>query len=98
MSKEIEFQEVMWAEQVPDVYIGAKCDEIKPQWLGCAKGDKDGTGPIGDAHGRLILDCKTFPAGSKVVISEPICPKCNVMASCCACGFDWEEWAKVRFS
>lgn len=94
--------ETMWAEQAPDVYDGPNCDQQRPDWRGSAMGDKDGTQ---ESIGNLIeLKADTFPAGTKVVISVPICPECEESSDLankdgkCDCGFDWKEWAGAEYS
>lgn len=73
MGEPIERREVMWAEMKPYVYGGDSCEEHEPQWDSYAAGDKDGdcsTDP-------LTLDPILFPPGTKVVVSEPVCPQCH---------------------
>ena len=69
----IDRKETMWATMVPDVYGGETCDKIVPRWDTYAAGDKDGA----FIHEPLQLDPRTFPPGTKIVISEPVCPTCD---------------------
>jgi hypothetical protein len=96
--KKIEFFTVMNAEQYPDCYGGKNFDEHEPMWKMYAEGDKDSVHQTED----IILDPKLFPAGTKVIVQEPICPKCDTPASCCIasenCSFDWKEWADIEFA
>ena len=94
---ELEYFNVMRAEQKPDVYGGKNCDEHLPRWEAFAEGDMDS-----DFLEEISLDPKQFPAGTKVVVMEPVCPECNCNASVCQavgeCKFDWREWAELRYS
>ena len=97
--------ETMWAEQKPDLYGGKSGDEVVPQWESFAEGDKQ------SSTDRIIaLDARCFPPGTKVVVSEPVCPKCErprwperngaevtFPARCEECGFDWRAWEEERY-
>lgn len=105
---EIAMRETMWAEMKPDCYGGASCDQILPRWSTYAAGDKDGD----DSMRALQLAARTFPPGTKVVISEPVCPTCgetrcvkspvpkrgSIFEEKCSCGFDWEAWTIAQYS
>lgn len=102
----MEFRETMRAQQAPDVYDGPECNQHRPRWIGAAEGDKDGDGPIGET---LELAAKTFPPGTKVSVSEPVCPRCHEVPALmnlpgqsgqweCGCDFDWKNWAEEEFS
>lgn len=105
----IERQEIMWAEMRPDCYGGDECDQIVPGWRCYASGDK---GDAEDGILALELAARTFPPGTKVVISEPTCPQCHELRSAqfplpvegpiyrgsCTCGFDWDAWVLNEFS
>lgn len=103
MAKKLEYLEVMWAEQKPDVYSGPNCDEHRPDWYGGALGDKGGS-----EGGMDVVELKAehFPAGTKIVISVPLCPECGDSADLghfskdqkCDCGFDWKKWADGEYS
>jgi hypothetical protein len=107
MSDKSKLRETMWAEMTPDCYGGATCDKIVPRWYAHADGDRDG-----DYEGTLKLASRTFPPGTKIVISEPLCPKCEALrepiyptpkrgplySGKCECGFDWDEWTLEQFS
>ena len=100
-------EEIMWAEMAPDVYGGENCDEIVPMWIGCGEGEKDGEEKLGDV---LELSAKTFPPGTTVIISVPVCEgefagsACDPNADfakdgkCQICGFDWKQWTLDRYS
>lgn len=101
----LEMHETMWAEMSPDVYDGPNCDQIRPRWEASAEGDKGGA----DFIDILELDAKTFPPGTRVIISVPDCPECFESADFafdsrtmtmgkCSCGFDWNEWARDEYS
>jgi hypothetical protein len=97
----------MWAEMKPDMYGGETCDQIRPRWRCYALGDKDS-----DYTAILTLDARTFPPGTKVIISEPVCPQCDEVRSPqypipdhgaifegpCRCGFDWDGWVAGEYS
>ena len=102
---DITFTETMWAEMRPDVYRGENLDEHKPQWTGWAVGD---TGEE-TINGDMELSPGHFPAGTKVSLSVPLCPKCgdssdiywdhdNGKSKDCGCGFSWKEWAEEQYS
>lgn len=105
---DLEMRETMWAEMKPDCYDGEECDQIKPVWSAYADGDKEGEDAVGD----LELLANNFPPGTKVVISEPCCPKCDeprwpnlpkqdgipLYSGPCGCGFDWDEWVLNQYS
>ena len=56
----------------PDCYGGRSFAELRPRWWGYAEGDKEG-----DYTKNLQLASVTFPPGTKVVVHEPVCPKCG---------------------
>ena len=92
------YHEIMWSSQKPDVYDGPACDGIRPDWECFSEGDKDGPGSIG---GDMTLAAEHFPAGTKMVISVPCCPQCDCPAdhesTVCDCGFDWAKWTREEF-
>lgn len=87
-------REIMWCELKVDCYNGPCCNEHRHVWHGFGDGDKDG-GEIGEL---LMLAATGFPAGTKIVISIPVCPECGEDAELCRCGFDWHSWAEERYS
>lgn len=101
-------RETMWAEMKPYCYGGASCDQILPRWDAYADGDMDSD----DSLRTLNLNARTFPPGTRVVISEPVCPNCgegrdvifprpkrgSLFAPKCDCGFDWGAWTRDQFS
>lgn len=98
----IKYREIMRAEQSPDVYDGPNCDQHRARWVGSAEGDMDGDGEISDT---IALSAATFPPGTRVAISVPLCPDCGESADVandqtekCECGFDWKAWANDRYS
>ena len=90
-------QDYITAEMKPDIYDGEKCDQIRPRWWAYADGDMDG-----DFINTLDFDAKQFPAGTMVVLSLPVCPKCDQTVELCEhddhCDFDWEEWVQNEYS
>lgn len=99
----LELRKTMWAEQKPDVYYGSNCDQHHSQWFGGTQSDKGSEESIGNC---LRLTAETFPPGTKIVISEPVCPNCNEVPTkisnknkwVCECDFDWEHWATQIFA
>lgn len=97
----MEYTNTMWFEMKPDVYGGEDMNQHIPMWNGYADGDKqDDT-----SKDPLIFDPKLYPPGTKIVVSEPLCPICNeVYANCIvrsghnACTFDWKQWAEEQYS
>lgn len=104
----LKLRETMWAEQSPDVYGGEKSDEIVPLWSCRSENDKGDS----DTIETLQLAARTFPPGTQVWISEPLCPQCDeprqlkfpiprhgpTFAAKCDCGFDWDEWTRDQYS
>lgn len=99
--EEMKYTETMWFEMKPNIYGGENLDEHIPMWNGYADGDKqDDT-----TTDSLIFDPKDFPPGTKIVISEPVCPKCNEVYQNCivrsqnnGCDFDWKNWTEEQYS
>ena len=96
MSVELKYRPVMWAEMKPDVYGGKKLDKHIPMWESWADGDMEsGTEKV------VSLAAKHFPPGTKIVISEPECPKCHQVPEMCKhseCDFDWKVWTENEYS
>lgn len=100
MSK-VTYTETAWFEMRPNIYGGKNCDEHVPQWNGYVAGDKqDDT-----CKDPLIFDPKDYPPGTKIIVSEPVCPKCDEVYENCmvrgeeaACNFDWTNWAEDQFN
>ena len=98
----VSYVKTMWAEMKPDVYGGKNADEHIPRWEAFCLGDRGSELSSAD----LILDPKLFPPGTKIEISEPICPKCGEVYQNCMsrgynkdeCDFDWKEWAEDQYS
>ena len=100
---ELGYRETQWAEMKPDCYAGESCDEIAPRWEGFADGDMDG-----DTFDPITMAARTFPPGTRVVVSEPQCPQCQTPAGfalnhetgqmgACECGFDWVQWTREQY-
>lgn len=87
-------RQIMWAEVKVDCYHGANCDQHRPYWYGYADGDKEG----GSMPGPVTLDVTSFPPGTKVTISVPVCQQCGETSETCSCGFDWRKWAEERYA
>lgn len=104
----IESRETIWFTMQPDCYGGKTCDQIVPKWHCYADGDKDSD----YQYQPLLLDPRRFPPGTKIVVSEPVCPQCGDARSPkhpepkrgplfdpkCDCGFDWESWTLNEYS
>lgn len=92
-----DYHTTMWAELSPDVYDGETCDQVRPRWHGYADGDMDS-----DYSDTLEFDSKHFPPGTKVLVQEPLCPKCGQIPELCrsdeCCDFDWDAWIEDRYS
>lgn len=103
------YTETTTAEMKPDCYGGKTCDQIVPRWWTYADGDKED----GYEYEPLRLDARTFPPGTKISISEPVCPGCGetrspkfprpkkgqpLYAGPCDCGFDWDAWVLGQYS
>lgn len=105
---EIKRRETMRAEMKPDLYGGASCDQVASRWWCFAVGDKQGD----FEHEPLKLDARLFPPGTKITITEPVCPDCeeqralimptpkvgSAFAAKCQCGFDWDSWTAGQYS
>ncbi len=93
----IDYRQTMWAEMSPDLYDGENCDQLLPRWHGFAEGDRDS-----DYLETLEFAAKHFPPGTKVLVLEPECPKCQQIPEFCrgddACDFDWDAWTADRYS
>lgn len=57
-----------------DVYCGEKCNKSEPQWNSYCDGDMDSN----ISSKPIILSPLHFPPGTKVSISVPTCPECNL--------------------
>ena len=89
----MKYRETQRAEMSPDIYAGENCDQVRPRWAVSAEGDMDS-----DFSDTIEFDAKHFPPGTKVVISEPLCPQCEDLSVLCDCGFDWEGWTRETYS
>ena len=76
----------------PDVYGGKECNEHIPRWMG--QFDEEEIGEIE----TIDFDAKLFPAGTKIYIEVPLCPKCGMEQELCECDFDWKEWVNYEYS
>lgn len=93
------YEPTTWFEMKPDIYGGDNCDQHIPTWDVYSDGDKNST-----SIDKITLDAKDFPPGTKIVISEPVCPKCGMTVGMCMelgtdqCEFDWENWVEEQYS
>lgn len=102
----LEHHETMWAEMQPNMYGGETCDQPVPQWRGYTLDDKEDEGGME----KLELAARTFPPGTLVTITVPLCPQCKQWTADyalnqqtgemgkCECGFDWPNWAGEEYS
>ena len=106
MEKETERErevEIERYEMQPDCYGGKNFDEHIPQWWGYCDGDKqDDT-----TRQSIVFDPKDYPPGTKIVVTSPVCPKCDEVYENCMvrgyggpneCDFDWKKWAEGKYS
>lgn len=86
---DLKYRQTMWAEMKPDLYAGDSCDEVRPLFEGFADGDMDS-----DVSETIEFSAKHFPAGTKILVLEPECPKCHQVPELCrgddCCDFDWD--------
>lgn len=90
-------------EMKPDCYGGERFNEHIPKWWGYSEGDKqDDT-----SEAPLRFDPKDYPPGTKIVLTEPLCPKCGECYQNCMvrgygnqdeCNFDWNQWAEEQYA
>lgn len=107
--QKIRLRESMWAEMAPDLYSGENCDEQRPQWRCLDVGGKGDS----DELETLKLAANTFPPGTIVSVTEPVCPECGnarepnfpinhetgpTFVSKCDCGFDWDRWVGEEYA
>jgi hypothetical protein len=93
---DMNYKEVMRGEMKPDVYDGPECDSIKPYWYMYADGDMDG-----DYVEKILMQAKAFPPGTRIIVQEPCCPKCDMVRELCIaddCDFDWDAWTMDTYS
>ena len=100
--KKINRIETMWAELKADCYCGDNADEHKKYWNCYAVGDKQDD----DCSEPIVLDAELFPVGTKVIVLEPVCPKCGEVYDNCIvrgynnaneCDFDWRKWVEENY-
>lgn len=51
--------------------------------------------PIEDGRRDLVILGGTFPAGSVVSVSVPVCATCDQRRAACICGNDWAAFDKA---
>lgn len=96
------YHETEWYEMTPDVYAGENMDEHIPLWTGYVSGDKDSE----TFSEPIVFDPKDYPPGTKIIVKEPVCPKCLLSYIDCMsrpgfendCDFDWKELAEILYS
>lgn len=96
--EKLEYHDIMWAELSPDIYDGPECDQVRRRWRAYAEGDMQEEPDID----TLDLAAKLFHPGTRVRVMEPMCPKCQEIASMCRdneyCDFDWDYWTECEYS
>ncbi len=95
------YKQIGLYEQKVDVYDGDNCEQHKPQWWGFMDGDD---GPELGIEDPLEFSLECFPPGTKIVVSVPMCPECELDRACayddgvCVCGYDWKNWDEAEYS
>jgi len=93
----MKYVEIMHAEMKPNIYGGENADEVEAQFECYAEGDKES-----ETEDTITFDAKAFPPGTKIVVTVPECPKCELSVELCTqmgdCDFDWVEWRDGEFS
>lgn len=91
----MEMTEVMRAELRVDCYDGPSCDQHRKYWNAYAEGDMQDDDM---SEKELTLNLDHFPPGTKVVVTVPECPECDMDVESCDCGFDWKNWVAEQYS
>jgi hypothetical protein len=89
-------REIIWAENKLDCYQGDKCNEKEPYWSVYVDGDHDSDQL--NFKESLEFNPEAFPAGTRVVLSIPLCPNCDMDSQLCECDFDWNAWGENKYS
>lgn len=96
--KRVKYVQIANAELKVNCYTGETCDQHAPEWHGYFDGDKEG-GKIGDT---ITLPVGNFRPGTKIVITEPVCPECHFPRELCEqtkhCDFDWKAWDEEQYA
>lgn len=96
--KRVEYVEIGRAELKVDCYAGATCDEHKPGWEAHMEGDMESERGMAE----LTLGANAFRPGTKVIITEPVCPECDYQREMCEldedCDFDWRKWDEWQYA
>lgn len=89
---------VITAEMTPNIYGDEKSNEIIPQFKSYHEGNKDEE----ISKEPIVLKPEHFPPGTKIIVKEPVCPKCDLCATICQelkdCDFDWKTWINNEYS
>jgi len=96
----MEFTETERIRQEPDVYSGPAFDQHRPRWI--TSFPKEGDEEV---EGDVTFAAKDFPPGTRIIIQEPLCPKCRETYENCmvrngsdSCDFDWKQWVDEMYS
>lgn len=95
----MEYNVVATGEVKVDVYCGDSCQEHTPYIETQCEGDM-----ASEQMSDFSFDAKRWPAGTKILVQVPQCPKCEMDAEYqdehkkCECGFDWKVWAEEQYS
>ena len=97
---QIEYTEVLTGELKADCYAGDNCDQQEKYWNVYAEGDmQDEDLKIGE---HLVINPAMHPPGTKIIIKEPVCPKCGLTFIDCNddpdCDFSWSEFTDELYS
>jgi hypothetical protein len=84
----------MRGEVKVDVYGEENCDEHRKYWNLYCEGDMESQNTVED----VVLTLSSFPAGARISIRVPICPRCEEGEDTCDCGFDWKQWTEEEYS
>lgn len=95
--KRVDYVEVGRAELKVDCYAGETCDQHEPGWEAQMDCDRE------SVHGlqELTLGAAHFRPGTKVIITAPVCPECDMQREICEsddCDFDWRAWDEVQYA
>lgn len=96
-----EYNTTAWGEVKADVYAGDPIGSKHEKYIEMScEGDMEST-----REEEISICSSRWPAGTKILIEVPICPKCEDLDAeyqdkngKCECGFDWKAWAEEQYS
>ena len=96
-----EYTDILTVELKVDCYAGENCDQHQKYWNCYAADDMQDEALSPDDH-KFSIDLKDHPPGTKIIVSEPICPKCGLTFFDCNpdpdCDFSWSGFAEDLYS